>query len=71
MLDLAKVDTRKFEDIITSGATALSGFGFIKFKPQKQIPFDETVAPFAKIIGYGLLGLAAYQLWRSYMLWKT
>lgn len=68
--DLAKIDTSKAEALIYAGVTALSGIGLIKFEVDRKIPMDETVAPFAKILGYGLVGIAAYQLWRSYMQWK-
>lgn len=70
MLGLEKINTENFENLATAAMTGLSGIGYIQFKPSTKVPFDEKLAPVIQIVGYGLVGLALYSAWRSYMLWK-
>lgn len=55
------------QSAVAVAALSLTAVSFIQFKPESFIPFDEKVAPFARYLGYSLLGLAAYEGWRTYM----
>ncbi len=71
MLGLETLNTDNFSNITTAAITGLTGVSYIQFEPHKSVPYDDQAAPVIRIIGYGLVGLALYSAWRSYMLWNV
>lgn len=68
--NLRTLDYSRLEVVTSAVITGLSALSFIQFKPSSKIPLDEKVAPAIRVIGYGLLGLAGYQLYRSIVLMR-
>ena len=70
MMSLRNLDTSKVNAVVAVALTALTGIAYIQFKPKEYIPHDEKLEPFIRAVGYGLFGLAAYEGWRTYMMFK-
>ena len=51
---------------VSSVITAYSGYALTKFDPLTQVPTDEKLAPAIRYVGWGLIGLSVYQLYRFF-----
>ena len=56
--------------MVAVALTALTGIAYIQFKPKEYIPYDKTAEPIVRAVGYGLFGLAAYEAWRTFLMFK-
>ena len=70
MNSLRTLDTAKIDAGITVALTAYTGLRFVQFKVHKYVPLDSKLAPYVRGIGYGLIALAGYQLYRSILIWQ-
>jgi len=70
MISLRNLDTSKFNAVTGVVLTALTGIAYIQFQPKKYIPHDAKLEPYIRVIGYGLFGLAAYESWRIFKMFK-
>lgn len=70
MKSLRELDTSKAYAITGVVFTALTGLTYIQFKPKEYIPHDQKLEPVIRGVGYALFGLAAYEAWRTYLMFK-
>lgn len=70
MISLRDLDTSRVQAVTGVILTALTGIAYIQFAPKKYIPHDAKLEPYIRVIGYGLFGLAGYEAWRTYKMFK-
>lgn len=70
MINLRELDTSKVSAVTGVILTALTGIAYVQFRPKEYVPHDEKLAPFIRVVGYSLFGLAAYEMWRTYLMFK-